>query len=116
MNENQKNWLLETFFKNEKFAGWRNIAEKLIDTGSCVTTKQGEDIWKGGIGNFIGSRDYDGGVDLIILTFELDNFCSRHNAFFMEYHNAHIEELVEESRKADNKLYDIREIIKDNKI
>lgn len=114
MNQTQKDWLLETFFKNENFAGWRNIAEKLIEKGTCVTTKQGEDIWRGGIGNFIGSRDYDGGVDLIILTFDIDNFCSEHNAFFMEYHDAHVEKLVEASRKADEKLHDIREIIKRN--
>lgn len=91
MDENQRNWLIETFFKNEKYAGWRKIAEKLIDEGSCITTTQGYDIWVGGIGNFIKDEPFEGGVDLIRLTFNVKEFASKDNSFFMEYYNREID-------------------------
>lgn len=98
MNETQKNWILNTFFKNEKFAGWKNIAEKLIDTGSCITTSQATDIWIGGIGNFIKSGTYEEGVGIIELTFDLKTFVSRDNAFFMQYYN---QELILSKKKLE---------------
>lgn len=111
MNDFQKNWLLETFFKNEQFAGWKNIAEKLIDTGSCVTTNQGKKIWVGGIGNFIKSKPYEGGVDLIELTFDVKEFCSKDNMYFLEYYNHHVDKLNQEVYSAKQKFYHIRNII-----
>ena len=47
----QKEFLL-TFFEDKKFAGWKNIANSLLDTGSCIVAGE-ECIWRGGIGNFI---------------------------------------------------------------
>lgn len=99
MNSIQKNWLLETFFKNEEFAGWRGIAEKLIDTGNCVTTNQGKDIWIGGVGNFIKSEPYGGGVDLILLTFDVKEFCSVNNMFFLERYKWELNRVQEEQDK-----------------
>ena len=105
MKKNQKTWLLNVFFKNEDFAGWRNIAEKLIDTGSCITTNQGKDIWIGGIGNFINSESYGGGVDLIELTFDVNKFCSKENLFFMEYYDHYVEELRLEKKEAEKAAF-----------
>lgn len=87
MDKAQKDWLLDTFFKNDNFPGWKNIATELIETGNCLTSKQGENIWIGGIGNFIESKPYNGGIDIIELTFNLKEFISENNAFFMEYYN-----------------------------
>lgn len=69
-----KKFLLECFFKNEKFAGWRNIAENLIDSGECIVAGT-NCIWKGGIGNFITletpSKEY---IGCIKYKFDLDYF------------------------------------------
>jgi len=99
MNTIQKNWLLETFFKNEQFAGWRSIAEKLIDEGKCVTTMQGADIWVGGIGNFIKQKNYNAGVDLIELTFNVKEFASMDNMFFLEYYNHELKRVSEKQEE-----------------
>jgi hypothetical protein len=48
----QKNYLLEVFFYNDRFVGWKSIAEKLLEKGSCIVAGT-ECIWIGGIGNFI---------------------------------------------------------------
>ena len=37
ITDNQKEFLLEYFFKNEKYAGWRNIAIKLIEEGHMLS-------------------------------------------------------------------------------
>lgn len=99
MNKIQINWLLDTFFKNEKFPGWRNIAEKLITEGSCVTTSQGRKIWIGGIGNFIQEETYDSGVDLIQLKFDLKSFASMDNNYFLEYYNYELKKISKEQEE-----------------
>ena len=100
MNKIQKNWLLETFFKRNSFTGWRGIAEKLIETGSCITTKQVDAvIWIGGIGNYIESEKYDGGVDLIKLTFDIKSFASEDNGYFLESYNQELKRIKEEQSK-----------------
>lgn len=108
MDKVQKEWLLKTFFKNEKFPGWRGIAEKLIDTGKCVTTGN---IWIGGIGNFIESEKYEGGIDLIELSFDVELFCSKMNAYFMEYHLAEVRKIKQEMFELTKRQSSIKSII-----
>ena len=51
LTEHQINFLLK-FFENKEYSGWKNIATKLIETGSCIVAGD-KCIWNGGIGNFI---------------------------------------------------------------
>lgn len=56
LTENQKEFLLDNFFKLGDYYGWKNIATKLLENGVCVVAG-GECIWRGGIGNFITSKE-----------------------------------------------------------
>uniref|UniRef100_UPI002029434B hypothetical protein n=1 Tax=Caballeronia sp. ATUFL_F2_KS42 TaxID=2921765 RepID=UPI002029434B len=59
LTENQKNFILDTFFKmNTSAVGWRGIAEKLIDSGNCIVAGD-IPIWMGGIGNYIKTKSSD---------------------------------------------------------
>ena len=107
----QLEWLLFTFFKRDEFRGWRGIAEKLITTGSCITTKQGGDIWTGGIGNFISSKPYLGGVDLIELTFNLKEFASKNNAYFLDCYNYKLKQDKRELEEIQIKIDSIKNLI-----
>lgn len=72
LTENQKNFLLEYFFKNERYAGWRNIASVLLEHGTCIVAGT-ERIWRGGIGNYIKVEKADDLIDCSKYTFELDS-------------------------------------------
>ncbi len=73
LTNSQKEFVLHNFFTNSTFHGWKNIAEKLIDTGKCVVAGK-ECIWRGGIGNFIKVENFEQGVDCLMYTFDLTGF------------------------------------------
>lgn len=75
LTENQINFLLEYFFKVEEFIGWKGIATKLINTGSCIVAGK-ERIWIGGIGNFIKTKDAENAIDCLLYEFNLEYFLS----------------------------------------
>lgn len=63
--------LKEMFGTMDKYAGYDGICNKLIETGSCITTIHASDMFKrGGICNFVNQKPYDGGVDLIVLSID----------------------------------------------
>ncbi len=95
----QRDFLLETFFKDENFARWKDIAEELIDKGECVVA--GEDSpWMGGIGTFITTKPTpDNYVGCCILTFDLEKFVNPDCSFFMEKHGIYIKQIL--AKKAD---------------
>ena len=72
----QKEFLL-TFFSSsidtEKIRGWKNIAEKLLDTGKCIVAGD-ECIWVGSIGNFNRTKNADGAVGCLEYSFDVENF------------------------------------------
>jgi hypothetical protein len=70
----QREFLL-TFFVNPEFNGWRNISEKLLNTGQCIVAGK-ECIWKGGVGNFIKTSDAENAVDCLLYKFDLEYFLS----------------------------------------
>ena len=72
LTENQKEFLLK-FFHDKKFAGWKNIAESLLETGSCIVAGD-ECIWKGGIGNFIDTKSAPNLIGCSEYTFDVKNF------------------------------------------
>jgi len=75
LTEYQKEFLLNTFFKNDYYPGWKNIATKLLDNGSCVVAGDGC-IWKGGIGNFIKTEVANDFVDCTLYKFDFDYFAT----------------------------------------
>ena len=74
LTENQKKFLL-TFFKDETYPGWDNIANALLDTGGCIVAGK-ECIWKGGIGNFIKTSEAKNTVGCLLYKFDLSYFLS----------------------------------------
>lgn len=73
LSEHQKEFLLKHFFKNEKYAGWKSIATKLLETGRC-TVSGNHCIWVGGIGNFIKLEEAKDAVGCVVYKFDLDSF------------------------------------------
>jgi len=73
LTDYQKQFLLSYFFKNEKYAGWKNIATKLLETGECIVAGK-ECIWIGGIGNFIKTEEAKDAIDCTLYKFDLEYF------------------------------------------
>jgi len=100
----QKEFILE-FFKSNKFPGWRNIAEILIKEATVLTTCQHTDIWSGGIGNFISSKESDEGVGVWRYNFNLSEFIS--SAMFKEHKEVKEKELKEKYLRFREEYQDI---------
>lgn len=103
LTDNQAGFLLDYFFKNEEFAGWANIATKLLTKGNCIVAGK-KCIWKGGIGNFIQTEEADF-IDCIQYTFDLEYFLS--SEWFKEIHNGYIAELSIEKQRLEDKYNEI---------
>lgn len=95
LTEYQKTFLIDTFFKNENYAGWRNIATKLVENGRCLVAGT-ECIWKGGIGNFIKTEEAKNAVDCTEYYFDLEYFLT--SSFFKEYKEQKYNKLVLEKQ------------------
>lgn len=107
LTDNQIEFLLQYFFKNEAFAGWKNIATKLLINGSCVVA--GTDcIWKGGIGNFIQTDEAEEAIRCVKYSFDLDNFLD--SEWFKEIHSEYVSELAKEIRRIEYKYHDIAKL------
>ena len=73
LTEIQRNFILNEFFYNTGYPGWKNIANKLLDKGTCIVA--GKDcIWKGGVGNFIRLDEEPEFVDCSRYTFNIKDF------------------------------------------
>lgn len=117
MNEIQSNWIIDEFFKPDaqtarNFAGWRNIAKKLVEEGKCITTTG--KIWIGGIGNFIKERPYEAGVDLVELSFDVESFTSSSNLYFKEIWFQRMKEIQTEEEKINERKLAISSILTNN--
>lgn len=110
LTEYQKEFILK-FFKNERFARWRNIAESLIEKGTVLTTCNHTDIWWGGIGNFIKSKESSEGVGLWLYEFDLSDFLS--SAFLKEYQELLKKELKEDYLEAKKGYKEIKKLNND---
>lgn len=104
LTENQISFLLEYFFKAEEFAGWKNIATKLLNTGSCIVAGK-KCIWIGGIGNFIKTKDAENAVDCLLYEFDLEYFLS--SAWYNEISNQYISILSDKKRRIEAEYDDI---------
>jgi hypothetical protein len=90
LTQPQKKFLLENFFKKEEIPGWKNIAEKLLETGKCIVAGD-TCIWKGGIGYFIGTKDVKDAVGCIEYVFALEMFLS--SKWYEDFKAEYIEQL-----------------------
>ena len=100
----QEEFLLDYFFKNEKYVGWRNIAESLLNKGECVVAGE-KCIWIGGIGNFIETSKAEGYFGCTIYKFDLELFLS--SAWYGQIFNAYISKLSDEKREIEQKYNEI---------
>ncbi len=104
LTENQINFLLEYFFKAEEFASWKNIATKLLNTGSCIVA--GKDcIWIGGIGNFIKTKNAENLIDCLLYEFDLEYFLS--SEWYKEISNQYISILSDKKKQIEAEYTDI---------
>jgi hypothetical protein len=93
LTESQKNFILDTFFEHEDYAGWKNIATVLLENGTCVVPnlKSGFSIWhKKNIGAFIEIEAAETYVDCIRYNFDLDYFLE--SDWFKKARNSYVNE------------------------
>lgn len=96
----QKEFLLQHFFRHHKYAGWKNIAESLLEFGKTIVA--GNDcIWKGGIGNFITlSEAPKDSVDCVVYEFYLESFLqSEWLKEVVSYYDTEMQERITELQK-----------------
>lgn len=90
-----KKFLL-TFFRNDRYAGWRNIATNLIDNGECVVAGN-SCIWVGGIGNFIKTEEAPDYIDCVKYKFDLADFLK--SAWYKETLTNYLDDLRDKQIK-----------------
>jgi hypothetical protein len=104
LTPNQKEFLLETFFKTPYYAGWRNIANCLLDTGQAIVAGMSP-VWIGGIGNFIKTETAEGVFGRLHYKFDLDFFLS--SLYYQEVVSHHILVLNCEKNKLTLKIEEL---------
>lgn len=68
----QKDFILDEFFKNEEYAGWRNIAESLLNEGYVTTTTCS--IWSDNITNFMNIVASETNIGCYDYEFDIESF------------------------------------------
>lgn len=107
LTNGQKEFLLEYFFANGSYCGWRNIAEKLLDNGSCVVAGK-TCIWHGGIGNFIMTCKGDNLVDCLRYDFDLERFLKSN--YYIDIHSQYVKIMGEKLQKLTNEFNEINNL------
>lgn len=97
LSDYQKEVILNNFFKNEEYPGWKNIATTLIDNGKCIVAGE-KCIWFGGIGNFIKTTEAEGLYNCLLYTFDIEEF------FKSKWFVSFIKDFTEQSRKEKTKM------------
>ena len=106
----QKEFLLTHFFENEKYAGWKNIAIELLNTGQCIVAGK-ECIWIGGIGNFIKTEKAKGAIDCILYKFDLEYFFT--SKWYKEIRNSYASNLSNKKRQIEKEIEEIDQLLHD---
>lgn len=107
LTDYQKNFILENCFKNEEYAGWKNIATKLLETGRCIVAGNGC-IWHGGIGNFIKTEEAKDAIDCTLYKFDLEYFLS--SEWYREIRNSYASILANKKREIEQECEEIANI------
>jgi len=104
LSEYQKNFLLDYFFKNEKYVGWKSIATKLLETGQCIVAGK-ECIWIGGIGNFIKTEEAKDAIDCTLYKFDLEYFFT--SEWYREIRNSYASILASKKQEIEQECEEI---------
>jgi hypothetical protein len=111
MTEKEKEFLLEKVFRNDLYAGWKSIADELLERGECFVA--GENcIWVGEIGNFIKTVSVVKFVGCSLYKFDLDNFLSS-KWYLEEIKAAYLFSLKERYDKLSSELSEIKSELED---
>lgn len=114
MTEKEK-LIKETFGRNERYSGYSSICDTLIKNGECISTIYAKDIFNfGGICNFIHTYKYDGGVDLVRIVFDKEDFLK--SKMFEEYVISTIEDMEVELKKKQQEVFNIQKAISELKL
>jgi hypothetical protein len=108
MTGEQIEFIKKYFFKNEEYAGWANIAQRLLQEGSCIVAGHSK-LWSGGIGNFIKISPAENSVGCSLLTFDRDSFLQ--SAWFKEQAYSHIKALAHQINALDDQRYAIERLV-----
>jgi hypothetical protein len=104
----QQDFILENFFKEDGWAGWRHIATHLLTNGNCIVA--GEScIWVGGIGNFIKVAPADNAVGCSLYTFDLDLFLT--SEWYKQVANQYFSILANKKAEIEQEYNEIHQII-----
>ena len=116
LNQIQIDFLSNTFFKSDKFPGWRGIAEKLIQDGKCIIVGKPSEqrIWIGGISNYIDITKAEGAIDCSLYSFDLDYFLT--TKFFEDEHYYYLEHVSKEIKRLKDDYNSIVKLSKPNSI
>jgi hypothetical protein len=108
LSDYQKEFLLEYFFKNKEYAGWRNIANKLLEKGQCIVAGK-ERIWLGGIGNFIKTEEAEDAVDCTLYKFDSEEFFT--SEWYKSIRNSYIDILSIKKKDIDKEYKEINQLV-----
>lgn len=103
----QRNFLLENFFKNEKFPGWRNIANNLLDNGKCIVAGD-KCIWNGGIGNWITTNNAKDAYNCLEYSFNLQEFMK--SEWFKSIYNQYLDIINEELEEKKQQIFQMEQL------
>jgi len=106
LNQHSKEFILQ-FFENKNYAGWKNIADILIQKGKC-TVAGNECIWKGGIGNFINTSPTPNAFNCLDYTFNLKEFTK--SRLFQDTLELIITDVEKEKNAIQNKLDHLKDL------
>jgi len=104
LTNTQKEFILDNFFKNEKYPGWKNIATELIENGHCIVAGT-ECIWVGGIGNFINTEEANNAVGCTLYKFNLDYFMT--SIWYTEYRSMYVSKLYNKVKEIKQEFDEI---------
>jgi hypothetical protein len=108
LRQQQKDFLLNHFFKNDSYPGWKNIATCLLEEGKCIVP--GENcIWNGGIGNFITISPTKLAVGCVLYTFDLKTLLT--TDWFKDIYEQYVSSLLDRKKQIEieyNEIYGLK--------
>lgn len=107
LKEKQITLILKMF--PDTCAGAKEIARKLITNGKCIVAGTSP-IWRGGIGNFIKTKNAENAVDCLEYTFDVDYFIT--SDFFQEFAHHELDQIRRELQSIQDTAMCVAELVK----
>lgn len=105
LNENQIIFILKNFFNIDDISGdsrHTQVARRLLEKGSCIVPGENQ-LWRGGIGNFIQTKPAVDSVDCTLYIFDIDAFLN--SKWYKEHAIIHLKN-IETKMMSIQKEYD----------